>query len=185
MRYEILVNKDNLIPKNYSLNINLLNTTSILGSIIKVEEKTLENFLLLKRDLEDNDNIIIGIIDSYRSIEEQKKIHQEFKLRYGEDYTRRYVAKPRSSEHHTGLAVDIVLNINNKWIIDNDELMKQVDVFQKIHNRLHKYGFILRYPKEKEDITGYSYEPWHIRYVGIRLAIALHDNNKTLEEYYL
>ena len=54
-----------------------------------------------------------------------------------------------------------------------------------IYNNAHKYGFILRYPKDKECITGYPYEPWHFRYVGIKLATYLYENSMTLEEYYL
>ena len=73
--------------------------------------------------------------------------------------------------------------MNNK--IDSDELFNKEDIYLVIHKYLHKFGFILRYPKDKEDITGYNYEPWHIRYVGKEVASIIYNNNITLEEYVL
>lgn len=93
------------------------------------------------------------------------------------------MAKVGESEHHTGLAIDICLIINNKVVNENEELIKQQEVFRTIHCVLHKFGFILRYPEKKKNITGYDYEPWHIRYVGEELASKLYLNNLTLEEY--
>jgi D-alanyl-D-alanine carboxypeptidase len=61
--------------------------------------------------------------------------------------------------------------------------MKETEIFKIIHKALAKYGFILRYPKGKEDITGYSYEPWHIRYVGVKYAKEIYKKAITLEEY--
>ena len=101
--------------------------------------------------------------------------------KYGLDYAEEVVAMPGTSEHHTGLAIDIIINIDGNWIVENDELIKEEEIFKKIHSSLKYFGFILRYPKGKEDITGYPYEPWHIRYVGIDVAKNMGDI--TLEEY--
>ena len=87
-------------------------------------------------------------------------------------------ARPGHSEHQTGLAVD-VMGSNN----DYDEFEKSIE-FSWMKENAHKYGFILRYPKGKENITGFKYEPWHYRYVGLITATRIFKENITLEEYY-
>ena len=87
-----------------------------------------------------------------------------------------YSARPGFSEHQTGLAVDIA-NINKTLIEENDK------EFTWLKNNAHKYGFILRYQKNAEKITGYIYEPWHYRYVGTELASYIYSNNITYDEY--
>ena len=107
-----------------------------------------------------------------------------FKEECGMDYVKKYVAPPGYSEHHTGLVIDISIINKDKLICDNEDMIAQQKLFSKIHKQLPKYGFILRYPKDKEDITGYNYEPWHLRYVGSKkIAKEIMDNNLTLEEY--
>ena len=101
--------------------------------------------------------------------------------KYGIDYAEQIVAMPGMSEHHTGQAIDIVLKIGESWITDNDKLLEQESVFNKIHSVLNNFGFILRYPNGKDNITGYPYEPWHIRYVGLDVSMNIGD--MTLEEY--
>ncbi|MDO5475422.1 MAG: M15 family metallopeptidase, partial [Candidatus Saccharibacteria bacterium] len=103
---------------------------------------------------------------------------------YGKDYCERYLAKPGYSEHHTGLAIDIfVIQKNNRIVRDNDDMIADIGDFAEIHQLLSKHGFILRYPDGKEDITGYSYEPWHLRYVGEDAARVISECGITLEEY--
>ena len=101
--------------------------------------------------------------------------------KYGMDYANKYVAMPGTSEHHTGQAIDLIIKKDDKWIVDNNELCNEVEIFDKIHRSLKYFGFILRYPKGKEDVTGFPYEPWHIRYVSEEVAMNI--GNKTLEEY--
>ena len=89
-----------------------------------------------------------------------------------------YSARPGFSEHHTGLAIDID-NIKTSYT-DFDKTKE----FIWMQENAYKYGFILRYPEDKVDITGYIYEPWHYRYVGVEAAKYIYENNMTLEEYY-
>ena len=174
MNYCLLVNKENKMKDEYLKDFHLLSVTNELNENIKVEEETYNQFLKLKEYLKSID-INVGIDDSYRSVEVQQVIKDEYLNKYGIDFTKKYVAEPGESEHHTGLAIDIMLNIDDKFIYE--------DIFKEIHNVLYKYGFILRYPKNKELITGYYYEPWHIRYVGLEVSKIIYDNNLTLEEY--
>ena len=96
---------------------------------------------------------------------------------YGQDHALKYYAKAGESEHNAGLAIDITLdNMNYENIESHQEYAWLLTI-------LHEYGFILRYPKEKENITGYHYEPWHIRYVGKDLASKIYQSNLVYEEY--
>lgn len=182
MNYLVLVNKTNLIQESYYKDVNLLDYKSVLNEDIKVEKKTLEAYKELKKFLE-TINIYIEIDSSYRSIEDQQKIIDEFAIKYGKDYVNRFVAPIKSSEHHTGLAIDLCLIVNNKLIYENDDLMDNENIFIELHKYLHNFGFILRYPKGKESITGYDYEPWHIRYVEKEVAVKIYEKKLTLEEY--
>ena len=182
MNYLTLVNKKNLIRDSYFKYLELVDYKDILEEDIKVEKKALEAYLKLKEFLVSK-NIYIEIDSSYRTIEEQQRIIDKFTIKYGADYVEKYVAPIRTSEHHTGLAIDLALVVNGNKLIDNEDLMANENIYLEIHKYLKDYGFILRYPKGKEEITGYNYEPWHIRYVGRVPANIMYDNSMCLEEY--
>ncbi|MCI8347096.1 MAG: tRNA pseudouridine(55) synthase TruB [Bacilli bacterium] len=182
MNYLVLVNKENKIKNHYFKTLELQDTFDVLEEKIQVEKKTLTSYIKLKKFLKDQ-GVVIAIDSSYRSLEEQRAIINKFEVKYGSEYAKKYVAPIKSSEHHTGLAIDLSIQVNGKFLIENNELMTHEDIFLKIHPYLHNFGFILRYPKGKEKITGYFYEPWHIRYVGVIPATIMYQNNLTLEEY--
>lgn len=178
----ILVNKQNKIKESYLKKIQLINTKDINNKDVLIEKETYENYLKLKDFLKEK-NIEIGISSAYRSIENQEKIYNEFLEKYGEEYTKTHVAVPYTSEHHTGLCLDINVKVNGYFPKDNYELEEQKEYYESIYKYLKDFGFILRYPKGKENITGVLYEPWHIRYVGVVPATIIMNNNWTLEEY--
>lgn len=178
----ILVNKQNKIKESYLKKIKLINTKDINNKDVLIEKETYENYLKLKDFLKEK-NIEIGISSAYRSIEDQEKIYNEFLEKYGEEYTKTHVAVPYTSEHHTGLCLDINVKVNGYFPKDNYELEEQKEYYESIYKYLKDFGFILRYPKGKENITGVLYEPWHIRYVGVVPATIIMNNNWTLEEY--
>ena len=182
MKYTVLVNKDNKFKDSQFSKYNLISTKNELDEDIEVEEEAYNHFLLLKEHLKELD-IYIDIDDSFRSITSQEEIYGDFLENKGQEYCDKYVAVPGFSEHHTGLAIDIMLKVNDNYIRDNKDLLEFKDTFKKIHENLYKYGFILRYPEDKESITGYSYEPWHFRYVGEYPAKIMYENNLCLEEY--
>lgn len=178
----ILINRENKIKDNFLKRIELITTKNIENKESLVEKDTYQAFLELKKFLKTK-NILIGIESAYRSIEIQQQLYEEFVIKYGHDYADKVVAPVGNSEHHTGLAIDLNIMINGSWQQDNSELLNQEKIFKEIHKYLHDFGFVLRYPKDKENITKYSYEPWHIRYVGKVVATIIHENNWTLEEY--
>ena len=184
MNYLIIVNKSHLIDASYFDNLELVKCDDVLGKTISVEKETYAAYLKLKKFLKTK-NIFIELDSAYRSIEEQQRIIDDYTIKYGIDYVNKYVAPIKTSEHHTGLAIDLALVVNGKKLIENEDLFANENIYLEIHKYLSDFGFILRYPKGKENITGYNYEPWHIRYVGIENARFISSNNLTLEEYMI
>ena len=123
-------------------------------------------------------DINIRAIAGYRTYEYQKGLWDYYASVNGEEYADQYYARPGQSEHNSGLAVDITFNGYNFNEIEN------YDGYDWILKNMHKYGFILRYPEDKTDVTQYGYESWHIRYVGKEAATKIYKNNWTLEEYH-
>lgn len=180
--YLVLVNKTHLIPPESIRDVVLVEIENVSGGVYQVESATRDAFYQL-RDALLSEGIEIGVDSAYRSVERQQEIMDEFTEAYGEDYAKRTVAQPGTSEHHTGLVIDIVPRVNGEWVIENEDMLRETEIFAVIHRMLPKYGFILRYPKGKEQITGYDYEPWHLRYVGKEAAQEIYDGGFTLEEY--
>lgn len=182
MNYAILINKNHKIKSNYPSKVRLITTKNTVNEDILVEEKTYQAYQELKAFLETK-RIYIGIDSAYRSLEQQRKAYEQIATEYGKDYADSIVAQVGTSEHHTGLALDLSLIIDNNPLLTNDLLMEHDQTFKEIHKYLSNFGFILRYKEGKESITGYPYEPWHIRYVGKSIAKIIYDNDYTLEEY--
>lgn len=117
----------------------------------------------------------------YRSYNTQDILYRSIVKSKGQAYADRYSAKPGTSEHQTGLAMDITSKgVNFQLSEDFGKLPEGIWVKENAH----KYGFIIRYPKGKEKIVGYEYEPWHIRYVGVELATKIYESGLTVEEYF-
>lgn len=180
--YLILVNSDNRLPGDWLDQVDLRKTkNSIDDREFLVERVTLQQFQALRKDLL-HKGIDIEINSAYRSVDEQIALWEEYEEKYGEGYCQQYLAVPGYSEHHTGLAIDICLVKDGKIIDDKNALLAETEFFDQIHQELMHYGFIVRYPEGKIDITGHSYEPWHLRYVGIA-AQEINRQGISLEEY--
>ena len=116
----------------------------------------------------------IYISSGFRSYDYQAGLYQRYVDQSGQEAADRFSARPGHSEHQTGLAFDL------NSITDE---FKDTDEGKWVTENCHKYGFIIRYPADKESVTGYMYEPWHIRYLGVETAQAVHDSGLCLEEY--
>ena len=187
--YMVLVNKKNKLPDDWEKNLELTDTKNAWDEDIQVEKKAFEQYKKLKeevnKDLEEY-NAKIELDSTYRSVAAQQELWDDWSKdpEKGPEYVKKFVAVPGYSEHHTGLAIDICLIINGEIVADNDDMIAQREIFSKVHAKLAKYGFILRYLEGKDDITGYAYEPWHLRYIDDpEIAKEIMDNNLTLEEY--
>lgn len=169
--YLILVNKYNYLDPNYK--VNLVYSGAGYGDL---EVNVQKEYIKMR-----NDGLKAGVdlysVSAYRDYYTQKYIYEN-KVKYaGQINADKYSARPGHSEHQTGLALDL----NTAETKDHFENTKE---YAWLMENSKNYGFILRYPKGKEYITGYSYEPWHFRYVGKEAATYIMDNNITFEEYY-
>ena len=173
----VLVNKfyyldENYVPEKLE---EIDNKYSASGKyLVNVAKISFE--CLAKKAKEEGLNI--RAVSAYRNYSYQTNLYNNYVKQDGVENADKYSARPGFSEHQTGLAVDIDNGISN---FNNFENTKG---FTWMKENAYKYGFILRYPKDKEYITGYIYEPWHYRYVGIDIATFIYQNNLTYEEYY-
>ena len=178
----VLVNKNNPLPSYWEDALQIVKTVNSLGDEVETERTAYEAYLKLKAALL-AEGIFVDLDSAYRSVAAQQAIVVSFTEKYGADYVKQYVAVPGYSEHHTGLALDLYLIIGGEDVYLNEDMVEYPEIWAKIHEKLADFGFILRYPEGKEAITGYSYEPWHIRYVGAEAEKVMRENGETLEEY--
>lgn len=123
--------------------------------------------------------VTLRVGSGYRSYATQASLFASYARRHGEAAASRFSSRPGHSEHQSGLAVDFAGADQTCWV---DNCFEGTAAGKWLAAHAHEYGFILRYPKGKESITGYQYEPWHFRYVGRELAGALHQSGLTMEE---
>ena len=122
----------------------------------------------------------IGIRTAYRSYAQQYNIFYSYVARDGEEAANKYSARPGQSEHQTGLSADVTSpSVGNELTTDYGQAPEGIWLAENAH----LFGFIIRYPLGKEEITGYQYEPWHVRYVGAEAAAEIYEQGITLEEY--
>ena len=190
--YLALVNKLNPLPEGWEDALETVTITNSVGDEVEVEAKAYAAYELLKADLEQNDGIYLELDSARRSIAAQQDIMDRFIEKYGADYAAKTVAQPGYSEHHTGLALDLYFRVQDgngefQDVYYNEDMEKDEykDIWDTIHSKLADYGFILRYLEGEEHITGYRYEPWHLRYVdSVDVAKEIMSQpGLTLEEY--
>ena len=128
-----------------------------------------------------DDGLELVGVSGYRSYQRQKAIYNKNVRTIGQERTDMYSAVPGFSEHQTGWSIDLSCAAIH---YDLEESFADTAEGKWLADNCYKYGFIIRYPRGKESLTGYAYEPWHIRYLGVKLATFLTNNNMTLEDYY-
>lgn len=128
------------------------------------------------------ENEYLMLNSCYRSYSEQQKIYNQMETKYGALYASINAATPGTSEHQTGLGIDVTSrSVNQKKV----SVFGLTTEYRWLKNNCYKYGFVIRYASDKTKMTGITNEPWHIRYVGVKAATQMHDNNWCLEEYVL
>ncbi len=180
----VVVNKGRILPAGY-VPANLVTPSAAVASNTTIDEPMLRADTAKAMEVmfaaAAKDNISLMITSGYRSYNTQTTVYNYYVNSDGQAAADTVSARPGHSEHQTGLAADIEPASSNcelqicfdatpegKWLAANS----------------YKYGFVIRYQKDKEDLTGYSYEPWHVRYVGTDLALKLTRANQTLEQYF-
>ena len=155
----VIVNKSYTLPEDYA--------PGFTGGTYKA-------FQIMQQDAA-KQGIKLEIISGFRSYQTQQNTYNGWVNQYGKEYADTISARPGHSEHQSGLAMDV--NSLKFAFADTKEGIWLAE-------NCWKYGFIIRYPEGKEDITGYKYEPWHIRYLGKELAKKVYDSGLCLEEYF-
>ena len=137
----------------------------------KAKQAVVEAFIKMQKECKEQTKAQLMVNSSYRSYKDQIATYKR--------NDKRYVATPGYSEHQTGLAIDVTsLQHPEKWSFGKSKEGEWMS------ENCHRYGFILRYPEKQSLIMGYSYEPWHLRYVGVEVATRIHDEDITFDEYY-
>ena len=182
--YTLLVNKYNALPEGYHPDdLESLEHVCILGQDYSCPDMT----IMIRKDVgkawkefckeASEQGIELRAIAGLRTYDYQKSLYRYYENLNGKEYAEKYFARPGQSEHNSGLAIDFTFNNHVYYDIEDKE------GYDWIIQNMHKHGFILRYPKDKTDITLYGYESWHLRYVGKEVAQIIYENNLTLEEY--
>ena len=174
---DMLINKYNRLSDDFEpdklveIDSNYRNDNMQMGAKVAVDA-----FIEMYRAAA-SEGLGLVINSGYRSYNEQQEICNTYRSLYGDNYVKNYVSFPGFSEHQTGLAFDIGSTSSNVFAESKE--------YQWMLKNAHKYGFILRFPKRGENITGFKTEPWHYRYVGKEIANYIYENNITFEEYYV
>ncbi|WP_279402917.1 M15 family metallopeptidase, partial [Arthrobacter sp. JCM 19049] len=137
-------------------------TKTVKGTSIRLRPEAADAYLKMKTAAKKS-GVNIALVSGYRSYDRQAQLFRQYTQQYGSKYAQRISAKPGTSEHQTGLAVDVG-NTNHQCGLQ--ACFESTKLGRWMAKNAHKYGFILRYPKGYESVTGYAYEPWHFRYVA-------------------
>lgn len=154
----LLVNKDYALPRDYGNGENEV----AYQALTKLQQGAWQA------------GYSMPLMSGFRSFETQEELYNDYVAVDGVEKADTYSAWPGHSEHQTGLAFDV------GWV---DLQFANTGAGQWLARHAHEYGFIIRYPKDKESVTGYQYEPWHIRYLGVDLATKVYESGLCLEEY--
>ncbi len=173
----ILVNKYYALDKDYEPD-NMVQIEAKYGVQQYLQKEAYDAFKKMADDAK-KEGLTLYITSPYRSYQTQNKLYNNYSAKDGKELADTYSARPGYSEHQTGLAADIVSGPGKS--LASFENTKE---FKWIKSHAHLYGFILRYPKGKEKLTGYQYEPWHYRYLGVDTASKIYSSGLTYEEYY-
>ncbi|MFF2797127.1 M15 family metallopeptidase [Lysinibacillus xylanilyticus] len=180
----VLVNKKYAFPEGYEpKDLVYPNVPFIFNE--KIEKRMMREeaaeYLEKMFNAANKQNIHLAGVSAYRSSQTQTTLFNNYVERDGIENAKTYSAVPGTSEHQSGLAIDVS---GSDGSCAADDCFANTEEAAWLEDNAHKYGYIIRFPKDKENITGYQYEPWHIRYVGVNLATELYNNGLTLEEYF-
>ena len=174
---DMLVNKYNKVSENFVPEDLVDVPKEYTKDNQKLNKETLEAFMKMSDDCKKETGYRLLVRSGYRDYKTQESIFNSYLKTYGKNYAESYATHPGFSEHHTGLAIDIRAESKDVFVDSKES--------KWTYKNAYKYGFILRYPKASENITGINYESWHFRYVGIEIAKYLSENDMTYEEYYI
>ncbi len=180
----VLVNKQYSLPEDYvPSDLVTVEVPTVLPNP-EIKQMRIEAADALKDMFEaaEESGIILHARSGYGSYQTQVQLFQNYTESHGEEAANKYSARAGESEHQTGLVMDVTSESVNLQISTE---FGETEEGQWVSEHAHDYGFIIRYPEGKTDVTGYIYEPWHIRYLGVDLATEVHESGLTYEEYLI
>jgi D-alanyl-D-alanine carboxypeptidase len=184
-KIDVLVNKNRTLPSDYVPEdlVKLSEVPTVLENpeVNQLRSVAYEALKELFNAANEEEGYKLYARSGYRSYNTQTSLYKSYVDSYGQKSADKYSAKPGQSEHQTGLSIDITCEEMNLKL---DDTFVDTDEGHWVAENAHRFGYIIRYPKGKEDITGYMYEPWHIRYLGEDLATLVYESGLTLEEYF-
>ena len=184
-KVDVLVNKKRNLPNDYVPNDleKLSEVPTVLENpeVNQLRSVAYEGLKELFKAASEEEGYELYARSGYRSYNTQTSLYSSYVESYGQTAADKYSAKPGQSEHQTGLSIDITCEALNYRL---DDTFVDTEEGKWVAENAHRFGYIIRYPKGKEDITGYLYEPWHIRFLGKELAKEVYDSGLTLEEYF-
>ncbi len=189
--YLLLANKQHPLEEHYApASISALPAELCNSKTVELESTAALAAEALVRELHARGYTHIVVTSGYRSYAYQRSLfytyldreaaaHPDWTTAQCEAEVSTYSARPGESEHQTGLCLDLI----NRHYGQLDETFANEQAYAFLKDNAHAFGFILRYPEGKETITGYTYEPWHYRFVGVKAATEIYEQGLTLEEY--
>lgn len=204
-KYLVLVNKQNTVDENYAPE-NLVKVKSEYvyggdGKTVELEASVAKAMEAMISEMRANGINDVYVTSGYRKYSYQqylfdlyynkeKAAHPDWTDEQVKEKVLSYSALPGTSEHHTGLCADLFTgemleleNYGHEGNYPSDKGFAETEAFEWLKDNAHKFGFILRFPKDKTDVTGYAYESWHYRFVGVSVATKIYNEGITLEEY--
>lgn len=177
----VVANKKNRLPEGYEpadlvvADIPCTNGTAYIRAVANSAIQSMYNDALAE-------GVYLAVSSAYRSESYQSSLYYGYVANYGAESADTFSSRPGYSDHQTGLAADFV----EGGAADFDETFENTASGQWLASNAYRYGFIMRYPRNKDAYTGYHYEPWHFRYIGVEQATAMHNTDPTIsmEEYY-
>jgi zinc D-Ala-D-Ala carboxypeptidase len=183
-KVSVLVNKQVKLPDNYEpedlVEPNVHFIFKEKSEKRKMRKEAADALEELFADAATN-GILLSGVSGYRSSARQEVLYNNYVKRDGKEAADRFSAKPGHSEHQTGLVMDVT-GKNGKCVLMY--CFSDTPEGEWLADHAHEFGFIIRYPEDKEKVTGYRHEPWHLRYVGANISKEIHNKGITLEEYY-
>lgn len=181
---KVLVNKQYALPEDYAPNdlVTVEVPTVLENPEIRQLREVASEALTDMFAAAEEDGIILYARSGYRSYQTQVELFNNYVSNHGEEAANRYSARPGESEHQTGLAMDVTSESVNYQLT---EAFGETPEGQWVEENAHDFGYIIRYLEGEEEVTGYQYEPWHLRYLGKELAADVAESGLTYEEYLL
>ncbi|PRY82834.1 M15 family metallopeptidase [Alkalibacterium olivapovliticus] len=181
---KVLVNKQYALPEDYEpADLVTVEVPTVLDNP-EIRQLRTEAAEALKDmfDAAEEEGIFLHARSGYRSYQTQVQLYNSYVSNHGEEAANRYSAQPGHSEHQTGLGMDVTSESVSYQLT---EAFGDTPEGIWVEENSHEFGYIIRYPQGKEDITGYQYEPWHLRYLGQEVATDVFESGLTYEEYLI